>query len=98
MSAADEPPVVDPATEPRPSARELLRRGLLRPGRTQLLVGLLCGLLGFGLIAQIDATSSHPFLRTPRTSDLVHLREDLGLREQRLAVQRDNLEQTLEHL
>jgi uncharacterized protein YlxW (UPF0749 family) len=94
-----ETPGPEPEAAPGPKdPRGVLRRAFLRRGRGQVVVGVLCALLGFGLVAQIDSTSGDSLLRTARTSDLVQLLDDLGQREQRLVVERDELERTLDDL
>ena len=75
--------------------REALR---LRRTRTQLVIGVLCALLGFGVVAQFEATSGDSLLRTARTDDLVRLLDDLGERQQRLDAERLQLIETRDRL
>jgi uncharacterized protein YlxW (UPF0749 family) len=57
---------------------------LSRPSRAQLVVALLCGLLGFGLVTQVHATSSSAGLGSARTNDLLGILSDLDNRGDRL--------------
>lgn len=52
--------------------------------RSQVLVGLLCALLGFALVTQVRTTDRSPALSGASQSDLVQILGDLGAREQRL--------------
>lgn len=85
----------DQTDQSRTSLRSVLR---LRAGRTQVVVALLCALLGFGLVAQVEATSGDSLLRTARTGDLVRLLDDLGARQQRLDAERQDLQDTRDKL
>jgi len=65
--------------------RQRLRAALFgRPTRAQLIVALLCGLLGFGLVTQVHATSASGGLGAARTDDLVGILADLNSRGDRL--------------
>lgn len=62
-----------------------LRAALLsRPSRGQLVVAVLCGLLGFGLVTQVHATSTSGGLGSARTDDLLGILADLNSRGDRL--------------
>jgi uncharacterized protein YlxW (UPF0749 family) len=94
------PEPVDPATAPAKDAtprqwREALR---LRRTRTQLVIGVLCTLLGFGVVAQVRATTDDNLLSTARTPDLIRLLDDLGQRQQRLDSERTQLLETRDRL
>jgi uncharacterized protein YlxW (UPF0749 family) len=54
------------------------------PTRAQLVVALLCGLLGFGVVTQVHATSSSAGLGSARTDDLLGILSDLNNRGDRL--------------
>src|SRR6478609_4494411 len=84
----------DPGT-----ARTQLRGAMrLKATRTQVVIGVLCALLGFGLVAQVQATSGDSLLRTARTADLVRLLDDLGERQQRLDTERAQLVESRDKL
>jgi uncharacterized protein YlxW (UPF0749 family) len=75
MSASDEPG----GGWPR------LRRALVsRPTRGQAAIAVLCGLLGFGLVTQVHATSASGGLGSARTDDLLGILSDLNSRADRL--------------
>ena len=75
--------------------REAIR---LRRSRGQVLVAVLCALLGFALVTQVHANTTDSFLRTARTADLVRLLDDLGQRQQRLDTERAQLLDTRDRL
>ncbi len=63
-----------------------------------LLVGLLCGLLGFGLAVQVHSHTATGGLETARQSDLVRILDDVSSREQRLRGQVAALQATRNRL
>ena len=68
-----------------PGDWQRLRAALLgRPTRSQLIVAVLCGLLGFGLVTQVHATSASGGLGSARTDDLLGILSDLNSRGDRL--------------
>ena len=78
---------------------ERLRKALLgRPGRGQLVVALLCGLLAFGLVTQVHATSASGGLGTARIDDLVGILSDLNSRGDRLRTEIADLQQREQRL
>lgn len=64
-----------------------------RPSRAGALIGLLVGLLGFALVAQVKAQSDSA-LPAARQEDLVRILDDLTAREDRLRREIGELEQT----
>ncbi|MCA1657218.1 MAG: hypothetical protein LC713_05855, partial [Actinobacteria bacterium] len=56
---------------------------LRRPGRASLLIGVLLGLLGFALAAQVRSNEASA-LPSARQEDLVRILDDLSARESRL--------------
>jgi uncharacterized protein YlxW (UPF0749 family) len=85
-AAGDEQAVATP-TDPTPddSAWRRLRAGLIaRPGRDQLVIAVLCALLGFGIFAQVRSVRTDEVLATARPEDLVQLLDSLDQRNQRL--------------
>lgn len=69
------------------------RRGLSRR-RSQVLVGLLCAVLGFALVTQVRSTRDETVLAGTRQDDLVRILDDLGSREERLRREIDALTET----
>jgi uncharacterized protein YlxW (UPF0749 family) len=63
-----------------------------------LLIGLLCGLLGFGLAVQVHSQTATGGLATARQSDLVRILDDVSSREQRLRGQVAALQATRSRL
>jgi uncharacterized protein YlxW (UPF0749 family) len=60
--------------------------------RAALLIGVLCGLLGFGLAVQLRSNTANSGLATARQEDLVRILDDLSSREERLRRQIASLE------
>lgn len=69
-----------------------------RPTRAQAVVALLCGLLGFGLVTQVHATSSTSGLGSARTDDLLGILSDLNNRGDRLRAEIADLQATEQQL
>jgi uncharacterized protein YlxW (UPF0749 family) len=71
----------------RPTAwRLLMEAGRPRATRAQVVVALLCGLLGFGLVTQVHSTAGSG-LTTARQSDLVDILDSLSARSEQLRAQ-----------
>ena len=84
---------------PAQEAWQRLRAAALgRPTRGQLVVALLCGLLGFGLVTQVHATSSTGGLGSARLDDLLGILSDLNNRGDRLRAEIADLEQSEQRL
>ncbi|NAZ77502.1 DUF881 domain-containing protein [Kineococcus sp. T13] len=99
MSADEQPggrPRV-PAAPRRSPWRRLVRAGRPRATRGQLLAGLLCAALGFGVVVQVRSTDSSG-LEDLRESDLVRILDDTTERGDRLADELRGLEATREQL
>jgi len=69
-----------------------------RPSRGQLVVALLCGLLGFGLVTQVHATSSSAGLGSARSDDLLGILSDLNNRGDRLRAEIADLQSSADQL
>lgn len=69
-----------------------------RPSRGQLVAAVLCGLLGFGLVTQVHATSSTSGLASARTDDLLGILSDLNARGDRLRAEIADLEASAQRL
>jgi len=80
---------------PWPRMRNALVR---RPSRGQLVVAVLCGLLGFGLVTQVHATSSSGGLGAARVDDLLGILSDLNSRGDRLRAEIGDLEASQQRL
>ncbi len=87
----------DPAPEPDEPRRRLWRSVLPRGTRGELLAGLLCGVLGFALVVQVQQTQEAD-LGSLRESDLVRILDDLGARNNRLEAEQNELESTRQEL
>jgi len=74
--------------------RRLGRSLTRRPGRGQVAVAALCGLLAFGLVTQVQATSASGGLATARVDDLLGILSDLGNRSDRLRGEIGDLQAT----
>lgn len=68
-----------------------------RATRSQLLAGLLCGLLGFALVVQVGQTAEAE-LGALREDDLVRILDDVGERQERLDAEAARLAATREEL
>ncbi len=69
----------------RASGWQRLRDGLVgRPRRAQVGVALLCGLLAFGLVTQVQSTAGPNGLAAARVDDLAGILTDLNARADRL--------------
>ncbi|MEP6463761.1 MAG: DUF881 domain-containing protein [Frankiaceae bacterium] len=75
-------------------------RRLMRPraSRAQLLIALLCALLGFALAVQVRTAGSDGARRNARPEDLARILDDLGARSDRLRSEVDQLRVTRDRL
>ncbi len=87
----------DDVTEPDEPRRRLWRSALPRGTRGELLAGLLCAVLGFALVVQVQQTQGAD-LGSLRESDLVRILDDLGARNDRLEAEQNELEATRQEL
>jgi uncharacterized protein YlxW (UPF0749 family) len=77
-------PAADPPTRHEGwDWRSLWKAGAPRASRAQVVVALLCGLLGFGLATQVHSESNSG-LRSASQSDLVDILDNLSARSERL--------------
>jgi uncharacterized protein YlxW (UPF0749 family) len=79
-----EPAPDAPVTSPPPSP------GREHSTRSRILIAVLCGLLGFALVAQVRLTRGDS-LSTLRQEDLVRLLDDVTQRTEELSTERDRL-------
>jgi uncharacterized protein YlxW (UPF0749 family) len=84
------------ATSPDPEAavspwRRILAAARARPGRRQVAVALLCGLLAFAMVTQVHTTTATAGLSGARVDDLLAILSDLSGRADRLRAQVDDL-------
>jgi uncharacterized protein YlxW (UPF0749 family) len=70
----------------RPAWRAFTLRGAGHPVRGQFVVALLCALLGFALVTQVDSKASSG-LTTDRPSDLIDVLDNLNARSEQLDAQ-----------
>jgi uncharacterized protein YlxW (UPF0749 family) len=73
-----------PAEDERATASLGARARRMASSRAALLIGVLCGLLGFGLAVQVRSNTATSGLATARQEDLVRILDDLTSREERL--------------
>lgn len=96
-SAAGDPPA-EPGSEYEPGTPGG------SPGRARRLsaggavIGLLLGLLGFGLVVQLRSNATDPGLANARPEDLVRILSDLDSRQERLREEINSLEATQRQL
>jgi uncharacterized protein YlxW (UPF0749 family) len=88
-----------PSAGPTGNPWRRLRAALVsRPTRGQLVVALLCGVLGFGLVTQVHATSSSGGLGAARVDDLLGILSDLNNRGDRLRAEISDLDASQQRL
>lgn len=91
-----------PPTQPAPpegsSAARAWSALTSRPSRPQIAIAALCGLLAFGVVTQVHATSATGGLATARPDDLLGILSDLGNRADRLRADIADLEQSEQRL
>jgi uncharacterized protein YlxW (UPF0749 family) len=92
-----EPAAGPPVTE-RSAASRAWSALTSRPSRAQVAIAALCGLLAFGLVTQVNATSATHGLSTARPDDLLGILSDLGNRADRLRDDIADLEQSEQRL
>ncbi|MDQ6648619.1 MAG: DUF881 domain-containing protein [Actinomycetota bacterium] len=66
--------------------------------RSQALICLLCGLLGFAFVVQVRTTQGRGPLAVARQDDLVRILDELAARDDRLGQEIDALQQTRDRL
>lgn len=98
--AAETEPVPEPASEPASGWEP--RRSLLRPrlNRGQLIVGVLCAVVGFAAVTQVHSNDKSTKFATARQDELVGILGDLSQRSDRLRSDIRDLDDTragLEH-
>jgi len=91
------PEHVRPPASGRSAWRTLARAGAPRATRTQLLVALLCALLGFGIVVQVTSTREKP-LTGLRQNELLRILDETTRRGNELARQADSLREQLAEL
>ncbi len=96
----DGPAPGDGPAEPMTRGFARLGRSIASPRLTAAgaLIAVLVGLLGFALIAQVQANSNSTTLSTDRPEDLVRILSDLDARKDRLSIDISNLEDTKRQL
>lgn len=81
-----------PAAEQVPTERQSLQRGRRQPIslRSQVLVALMCAVLGFGIVIQVRQTQDDEFAAL-RQDDLVRLLDEVTQRNESLTAEREQL-------
>ena len=70
-----------------PAWGRLRHAALSRPTRGQAIIGVLCALLGFGIVQQVSSVRTQSPFASARTEDLVQILDSLDQRSQRLDAQ-----------
>jgi uncharacterized protein YlxW (UPF0749 family) len=108
-AATPETPEAEPATEPPRGEQESAEaplsgiprvRAALRPhlSRSQLVVAVLLGVLGFAAAVQVRSLDTDLTLQTARASDLIRILDDVTDRSERLEAETRELEATRNEL
>ncbi len=87
-------PTSTPTSTPGDESRERLRRALLRPGRSQVVVGVLLAAVGFAMVTQVRANELDDTYAGKRDQDLVDLLYSLSVAGQRAEAELARLERT----
>jgi uncharacterized protein YlxW (UPF0749 family) len=95
MSDPADPVEPEPEPEPEPDPPARRRRTTLA---NRVVVGLLCALLGFAVVLQVQRTAAGDTLATARPDDLVQILDGLQRREDDLNVEIAELQGTLGRL
>ncbi|MEI6365339.1 MAG: DUF881 domain-containing protein [Actinomycetes bacterium] len=87
-----------PAAEPSPDTnvgwRRLRNVLFAKPSRDQLVIAVLCAVLGFAVVQQVSIVNSDEVLATARSEDLVQILDSLDQRNQRLDAELATLKDT----
>ncbi|GAB3710231.1 DUF881 domain-containing protein [Mariniluteicoccus flavus] len=83
-----------PAEGTEPSALRRLGLALVRPGRGQVVIAVVLGLLAMGFVMQVRARGADASYSTARREDLVQLVDGLGAESRRLEAELRELENT----
>lgn len=88
-------PRVEPGFSPPPAGFRGLITALRirRSAPTQIVIAVLCGLLGFFAVVQVRLQADDNNLRSARQSDLIRILDDLNDRSERLDIETRDLEQ-----
>ncbi len=87
-------PMAGPTDEAAPAAQRRQRR----VSAGSAVIGVLLGLLGFGLVVQLRSNATDPQLASSRPEDLVRIISDLDARKDRLSQEITSLEGTKQQL
>ncbi|MGS0687014.1 DUF881 domain-containing protein [Nakamurella sp. GG22] len=93
-AAPEQAAAPEPAAGATPAPRERTRTTVLN----KLLVAVLCALLGFAVVLQVQRTASGDALETARPDDLVQILDGLQRREDDLNIEITELQDTLGRL
>ncbi len=100
--SADGTPPAAPADPPVPpdgeAPRQRIIAGLRRPSRSQIVVGLLLGVLGFAAVTQVRVTETDDIYSGLREQELIDILSALAGTRQRAEEEIDELEQTRDQL
>ena len=81
---SQESPVAQPSSDTNVGWRRLRNVLFAKPSRDQLVIAVLCAVLGFAVVQQVSIVNSDEVLATARSEDLVQILDSLDQRNQRL--------------
>ena len=101
-AAEADPESAEVGTEPESAETDAvwrrLRRGFLHPGRSQLILAVVLGLVAFGVVMQVRAQQSGEAYESARRADLIQLVDGLTQETRRLEREVADLEGTKREL
>ena len=77
-------PAAQPSSDTNVGWRRLRNVLFAKPSRDQLVIAVLCAVLGFAVVQQVSIVNSDEVLATARSEDLVQILDSLDQRNQRL--------------
>ena len=91
---SQESPAAEPSSDTNVGWRRLRNVFFAKPSRDQLLIAVLCAVLGFVVVQQVSIVNSDEVLATARSEDLVQILDSLDQRNQRLDSELTTLKDT----
>ncbi|MCX6419365.1 MAG: DUF881 domain-containing protein, partial [Actinobacteria bacterium] len=89
-----ESPAAEPSSDTNVGWRRLRNVLFAKPSRDQLVIAVLCAILGFAVVQQVSIVNSDEVLATARSEDLVQILDSLDQRNQRLDAELATLKDT----
>ena len=91
---SQESPAAQQSSDTNVGWRRLRNVFFAKPSRDQLLIAVLCAVLGFAVVQQVSIVNSDEVLATARSEDLVQILDSLDQRNQRLDSELTTLKDT----